>query len=167
VLCRREVVPWWRLLVHILAVMDALVAPIDPETFVVGDPEEWRQFAISHREFLRCAQQLFDTGDLLFNRTFRPKSAADHAVFGLCFLCFEDFREIYTLAGNGFGFGAAKILRGMFERVVTATYLQKNPVLAPRFLSFEHIRQYKLAQPLFEANGEEFMSKEQFDALKA
>src|SRR5690349_2940636 len=104
----------------------SLAPPIDPETFVVGEPEEWKAFAISHQDFLRCAQKLFDTGDLLFDRSFAPKGPADQVIFGLCFLCFEDFREIYTLAGNGLGFGAAKILRGMFERVVTAAYLQKN-----------------------------------------
>lgn len=140
---------------------------IDPANFIVGNPEEWRTFAAEYKSFLEVVQKVFDTGDILYGRTFKPKNNADLVVFGLGVLCLEDFHEIYTLAGNGLGFGAAKILRGMFERLVTATYLNKHPEFASRFISFEHIRHYKLALPLWEAYGDEFIAKADFDEMKA
>ena len=37
------------------------------------------------------------------------------------------------LSGNGYGFGAYKIVRGMYERVVTAMYIAKDPGEARKF----------------------------------
>jgi len=54
-------------------------------------------------------------------------------VFYLGRMAADDFGEILTLAGNGRGFGAYKIVRGMYERVVTALYLEKNPAEARAF----------------------------------
>lgn len=69
-------------------------------------------------------------------RTFTPRSPADEAVFFLSSLVFEDFTEVWVMAGNGLGTGALKILRGMYERAVTAAYISKSPDEAKRFWKY-------------------------------
>jgi hypothetical protein len=57
---------------------------------------------------------------------FEDKVLADLVVFYLGRIAADDFDELLTLSGNGRGFGAYKILRGMYERVVTAMYVAKH-----------------------------------------
>jgi hypothetical protein len=65
---------------------------------------------------------------------FENKTMADRVIFYLGRMAIDDFGEIVTLAGNGHGFGAYKIVRGMYERVVTALYMEKNPAEARQFI---------------------------------
>ena len=43
----------------------------------------------------------------------------DRVLFWLGNVCREDFSEILLLAANGYGIGALKLFRGLYERVVT------------------------------------------------
>jgi hypothetical protein len=66
---------------------------------------------------------------------FENKSMADITVFQLGGVIVDDFGEIITLAGNGRGVGANKILRGLYESVVTAAYIEDSigsPTLSGR-----------------------------------
>ena len=65
---------------------------------------------------------------------FEDKVMADLVVFYLGRIAADDFGELLTLSGNGRGFGAYKILRGMYERVVTAMYIAKHPSEARVFV---------------------------------
>lgn len=56
----------------------------------------------------------------------------------------EDFMEILLLCGNGYGVAGLKILRGLYERAVTATYLAKNPKEVDRFLQYRDVHWGKL-----------------------
>jgi hypothetical protein len=51
--------------------------------------------------------------------------------------------EIVFLAVNGYGNGASKLLRGLYERAVTLTYLIKFPEKVERFERFAIIPEYK------------------------
>lgn len=73
---------------------------------------------------------------IAFIRTGQTDKPVDRVIFYFGRLCVEDFVEILLLCGNGYGFGATKILRGMFERVITARYLQSNPQFADDFLDY-------------------------------
>ena len=55
----------------------------------------------------------------------------------------EDFSEILLLCGNGYGIGALKLLRGMYERVVTMAYLLKHPEKAQDFVDRHLIEKQK------------------------
>jgi hypothetical protein len=70
-------------------------------------------------------------------------------------MCWEDFEEILLLGANGYGFGCLKILRGMYERLVTASHLRRNPGETERFLDFHYIADYKVARELFDAFGKD------------
>jgi hypothetical protein len=132
----------------------------------IGYPEEWQRFVEAHARFVDSLPRVFEAINIAFNRRFTPTSTADKVVFYLGFLAVEDFDEIFLLAGNGRGFGCQKILRGMFERIVTEKYLHENPVEADRFLDFYHVSRYKLSQSLHAGLGEEFITKEVLDEHK-
>jgi len=65
---------------------------------------------------------------------FEDKLSAERITFFLGRMVVDDFGEILMLSGNGYGFGAYKIVRGMYERVVTAMYIAKDPAEARKFI---------------------------------
>ena len=69
---------------------------------------------------------------------------ADAVVFFLGRQCIDDFLEILVLAGNAEGYGAQKLLRTMFERVVLVKYLAEHPEEVDAFLDHFHVT--RLAQ---------------------
>ena len=56
---------------------------------------------------------------------------------------FDDFGEPLILAGNGHGIGAKKVLRSMYERLVTAMFMAKFPAEAKIFLAHSDIEKGK------------------------
>ena len=92
-----------------------------------------------------------------------PKGHADRVVFLIGRLCVEDFSEVFLLSGNGYGFGALKILRGLYERAVTSAYIAKHPEQADAFLEYHHIHQGKMlthAKPLLNKARNQITSEE-------
>src|SRR5450432_3621759 len=77
---------------------------------------------------------------------------ADTIVFGLGRVIVDDFGEILTLAGNGLGVGGNKILRGMYESLVTAAYIAKNPSEARPFVEDDAIKKWKLGERMVECS---------------
>ena len=61
------------------------------------------------------------------------KYRTDVIVYTLGRIAVDDFSELVILAGNGWGVGALKILRGMYERIVTAAYIAKTPTASRPF----------------------------------
>ena len=74
---------------------------------------------------------------------FEDRVMADRVVFGLGRVIADDF-EVITLAGNGRGIGALKILRGIYERIVTFVYVAKNPAEARAFAEDDVMKKWKL-----------------------
>jgi hypothetical protein len=77
---------------------------------------------------------------------FENKIIANRLVFYLGRTAADDFGELLILSGNGYGVGALKILRGMYERIVTAAYIAKNPSEARVFAEDDTIKKWKLWQ---------------------
>ena len=136
----------------------------------VGDAEAQKRFLASHEAFLREYRELDSLLKKVFLRAF-VTSTQEHqvaktgealelspeeqlksddlmmavpVVFSLGRIAADDFGELLTLAGNGRGIGAYKILRGMYERVVTAAFIAKNPAEARPFLMHSYIQRWKL-----------------------
>ncbi len=95
-------------------------------------PDIWPQF-----------ERLIALTNKCFGREYQPKSRAEHVVFDLGQACRDDFGEIIFLAVHGHGNGATKLLRGIFERAVTAAYLIKNSDKAERFVRFGAIQEHR------------------------
>ncbi len=61
------------------------------------------------------------------------KYLSDQIIFTLGRIAVDDFSELIVLAGNGWGIGALKTLRGIYERVVHSAYFALKPETAPAF----------------------------------
>jgi hypothetical protein len=75
---------------------------------------------------------------------FEDKLTAERIIFYLGRISVDDFGEVLMLSGNGYGFGAQKIVRGMYERVVTAMYIAQHPAEARKFVLQSAIDKFKL-----------------------
>ncbi len=89
------------------------------------------RFKERHPRFAAAATRLQDALDRALNRRLeliQGKSVSvQSAVFGLGHQVADDFFDIVVLAVHGNGMGAVKLLRPLYERVVTALYLMKYP----------------------------------------
>jgi RNase P subunit RPR2 len=145
----------------------------------VGDLEAQRRFVQRNTEFLQEFPKLMELSKKVFIRkleapdenavepllklseddpaviAFEDKIMADRVIFYLGRMAADDFGEILTLSGNGRGFGAYKIVRGMYERVVTAMYIEKKPAEARIFVESSAISKRNYLTRLLKAIPEE------------
>lgn len=132
-----------------------------------GLPDEWIEFAKAHKLFLERFPNLKDSLNIAFVRQGVISDPVDRMVFFSGRLCAEDFMEVLLLCGNGYGVGALKILRGMYERCVTARYLHLHPEETEAFFDFYWLSQFKLAQAIKETFGDDVPPKDKIGELKA
>jgi hypothetical protein len=140
----------------------------------VGDRKAQKRFIERNTTFLLEYPRLHELAEKVFLRSLKPpnekevkrlrelsvddpavvafenKMTADRVIFYLGRMAIDDFGEILTLAGNGRGFGAYKIVRGMYERVVTALYMEKNPAEARPFAESSAISKLNYLKRTFE-----------------
>ncbi len=70
---------------------------------------------------------------------FEDKIMANRSIFYLGRIAADDFGEVIALSGNGRGFGAFKIVRGMYERLVQALYMAQHPSESRSFVESSSI----------------------------
>lgn len=124
----------------------------------IGSPSEWQAFWNRHPLWPEKFKFLHSTLEKVFMREMASEGPTDRVLFFIGRLCVEDFNEVFLFSGNGYGFGALKILRGLYERAVTLAYIAKHPEQADMFLEYHHIHQGKMlrhAMPLLaKASGQ-------------
>jgi hypothetical protein len=113
-----------------------------------GNSAEWRDFTKRHAVFQDRFRNLQSALDIAFVRVIEKSDVTDRMVFFSGRLCAEDFMEILLLCGNGYGVASLKIVRGMYERAVTARYLHLHPEETRNFLDFHWVQQHKLANAI-------------------
>lgn len=164
----------------------------------VGDIEAQKRFIERNRAFLQEFPKLFALYSRVFIRSLAPPSEserqvllhlpdddpaviafedkimADRVIFYLGRMAADDFGEICTLSGNGRGFGSYKIVRGMYERVVTAMYIAGKPSESRAFVESSSIAKLNyltrslIAVPEMKGRyDEEFMQRIKSDAATA
>jgi hypothetical protein len=137
-----------------------------------GQPEEWQAFQKRHPKFVQSLRYLHETTTKIFIREMTSSGSsgpADRVVFYLGRLAVEDFNEILLLCGNGFGIGAMKLLRGLFERVVTLLYISEHPDKVEDFLDYFHIHMGKFlnhAKDVFSLNELNLSAEEASEILE-
>ena len=104
----------------------------------------------AQKEFQRINDRFFEKLPALnglmaktLNRTFPTTNLTERFLVTMGHIAHEEFFEILTLSGNGFGIGAMKLLRGFYELVVTMADFIKYPADAEPFLDFHYINQHK------------------------
>lgn len=109
-----------------------------------GLPDEWQSFARRNQTFLERFEILRAAIDETFVRSWSSDHPIDGVVFSLGRQCVDDFMEILLLCGNSEGYGAQKILRAMFERIVLLRYLKVHPDKLEDYLDYFWVSQNKL-----------------------
>jgi uncharacterized protein DUF5677 len=130
----------------------------EPFVIGIGNKEAQEAFLRAHKNFLDEYFLLRPLVEKVFlNRVINPPSPeaisavadlpdndpqvqaledrykAELIVYTLGRIALDDFFEIIVLAGNGWGVGALKIMRGMYERAVTAAYIGNKPEASRAF----------------------------------
>ncbi len=118
--------------------------PKEKNNPIVGFPDEWDAFFKRHPLWGEVFDRLHQIFELIFIRNAKIESQADAIVFLMGRLCIEDFNEIFLLSANGYGHGSFKILRGLYERVVTISYISKNKNEAEGFFNYRYVQERKL-----------------------
>src|SRR5260370_28745438 len=112
--------------------------------YAVGFPDRWKLFHERNAKFLELFPALVETCKKILNRHVPIKSVAHDVVFLLGRTTMEDYFELWVMSGNGYGIVAFKILRGLYEKVVTAGYLVNNPKEISRFVDYSTIQSRRL-----------------------
>lgn len=137
--------------------MEDQTKDINSQVLFIGNPEEQTRFKAEYWLFLDKFSNLTDAENAAFARGMEPSSSlVDGLVFSLGSSCAEDFKEIFLLCGNGYGVGGQKLLRGMYERAVTAWYLHSHPEEAANFFDFGAVYSYRSKKKLKDIYGEQF-----------
>jgi hypothetical protein len=132
----------------------------------IGSAEEQADFIKRHDLFMKRFPNLRGAFNTAFARGFSSAAPTDRVVFSFGQLCVEDLMEILVLAGNGYGIGALKILRGMFEKAITAHFVHEEPQETENFLDYYWVTQHKLAQRVNETFGEEVLPKDKVEETR-
>lgn len=126
--------------------------------FHFGSTPESDAFFDRNPKFYPAFERLMTAANKCFGRSYHPKNRAEDVCFSLGETCREDFLEILFLAVHGYGYGACKLLRGMYERAVALAYMVKRPEKAERFVRYAAIQEYKAMVAALK-----LVSEEEFD----
>jgi hypothetical protein len=108
------------------------------ETEVIfGFPAEWKAFCQRHPKLIEIIyDRLAATVNRILNRPAALTGPTQKIIYYFGGVCAEDFFEILLLCGNGYGIGAQKLLRGLYERAVTVGYLVNHPEEVDAFVGY-------------------------------
>jgi hypothetical protein len=123
-------------------------------SFIAGIPAEWKDFEERHRTFLERYSHLREALNTAFLRTLTRSEPLEKFVFGYGRLCCEDFSEVFLLCANGYGVGALKLLRTLYEHAVTLRYIHEHPEELDNFWDFAYVAEHKVLKPIIETFGE-------------
>jgi hypothetical protein len=101
-----------------------------------------------------------------FVRIHLESTLAQRTIYFLGSLIREEFMEILLLSANGYGIGAQKLVRGMYERAVTARYLYKHPEEADDFLAYKRVDDRKLMNATRDCMPDVLLSPEQIEQIE-
>lgn len=132
-----------------------------------GYPEEWAAFSQSHQEFLKRFKNIEKAITVAFQRVHQTTQPLEKTIYFQGRLIVEDFMEILLLCGNGYGIGAQKLVRGMYERAVSARYLISHSDEVDHFLDFHRVADYKFLIAIEQSMGLDVFSLEQAAKIRS
>ena len=124
-----------------------------PRVIGIGSREKEQAFIARHRRFFQRLSSLLHAEGVVFNRTIKATDQADPIIFYMGIRTADDFMAVMQLAAFGFGLSAMALVRGMYERVVTAAFLAAHPQEATRFAEFDFVQRFKTAQQVKNTMG--------------
>lgn len=123
-------------------------------TSVYGFADAGTAFDQRHPQWKAVMSRLGDAINLAFTRSLGvPANDIDKFVYFYGNLVAEDFMELFLMAANGYGYGALKLLRAMYEHTVTLKYLYDNPDKLQSFMNYDAIQWHKLVKQFADTFG--------------
>jgi hypothetical protein len=130
-------------------------------TFEFGETEKSKAFLARNPEFPAALDRLMTVANKCLGRAEPARDKQlEHICFWLGHTCRQDFVEIIFLAVNGYGGGATKLLRSLYERAVTIDYMIQNREKVGRFIRFATIQEHRALDAALRAG----LSESQIDA---
>ena len=130
--------------------------PCEPGTFEWGETPETDAFFDRHRKFYPAFERLVQLSNKCFARRLpTPYYGPDYTLFSLGESCRQDYMEILFLAVHGYGTGASKLLRGLYERAVALAYMLQNRDKVERFCNFAAVQEYKAMKDALKVTDED------------
>ena len=108
-----------------------------------------------HQEFLKRFGNIDEAISVAFDRVHEKVGPLERVIYFHGRLVTEEFMEILLLCSNGYGIGAQKLVRGMYERAVTARYLMSHPEEIMNFLDYSYVARHKLLVAMERSAGSE------------
>jgi uncharacterized protein DUF5677 len=112
-------------------------------TLTFGLEAEWEHFSQRHPRFIARLPELKRIIEQVVARRLDKSTLADRVIFYLGRLAVEDFNEVILSVGNGYGVAGIKLLRSMYERVVTMMFLIRHPERTKDFLDYDRVHTRK------------------------
>jgi uncharacterized protein DUF5677 len=134
---------------------------------VIGTPTEWKHFVARNPLFAGRHHRINDACTAILGRTLHRADLRDKAIFFTGHRIADDFMEIVVLAGNGEGRGAQKLLRPMFEQLVTLKYLIKHPDEFENYWNYFPVDRRKLAKAIESTLGPGVLGKDTIAAVES
>ena len=128
-------------------------------TFEFGDTEESNAFFDRNPSFVPFFEKLMATANKCFGRRATFKNHLEDVIFSQGHTCRDDYTELVFLAVNGYANGAAKILRGLYERTVTLAYIGDSDEKARRFHRYSGIQAHRSMEAALKLFTEEEFEK--------
>src|ERR1051326_6175241 len=92
------------------------------DRFICGFEDEWRDFRNRNSLFLERLPNLVESLTTAFYLPTSFTDRDDMFVFPYGRVCVEDFFEVLLLCGNGYGYGAEKLIRGLYKRALNTNF---------------------------------------------
>jgi hypothetical protein len=104
----------------------------------------WDGFTKAYAPFCEATHRLYRGLMTMLSGLKMENVPADRAVSLLAIASLDDFNDVVLLCSMGRGFGAAKLLRPYYERVVTLSYLSANPDEVQDFIDYTDVHSHKI-----------------------
>jgi hypothetical protein len=128
-------------------------------TFEFGETVESNAFFDRNPSFVPFFEKLMTAANKCFGRRATFKNHLEDVVFSQGHTCRDDFTELVFLAVNAYANGAAKILRGLYERAVTLAYIGDSNEKARRFHRYSGIQAHRSMEAALKLFTEEEFEK--------
>jgi len=122
--------------------------------FEFGETLEAKAFFGRNPKFMPTFVKVIDLSNRYLGNRPAPRDQLEDICIGLGHACRQDYLEAVFLAVNGYGGGATKITRGLFERSVTLAYLVLNPTMVDRFVLYGAVQEHRMLEAALKVVGE-------------
>ena len=128
--------------------------------FEFGETRESAEFFDRNPKFMPMFERLMELANKYLSNRPQPKNQAEDICFGFGHSCRQEFLEVVFLAVNGYGAGASKLTRGLYERSVTLAYLVQDQTRVERFVRYAAIQEHRSLEAALDV-----VSPSEFDAF--